>query len=257
MDHGPGIAASSGADVRPVLPAQGRQATEGTGMGLAICRGIVQARTGPPSGRGDPGGGASFMITLPVSPRPAPPRTPGGVAEPHAAQPVGGAVLCRPRGQGGREPARDPGPGGRRRAADRARGRGQPARPRLRGADAASGEAPWPRSRPTSRTAWCSTLACPASTAWRCCAACAPGPRSGGGADRHRQRARQGDRPRPGRRRLRDQAVRRGRADGQDPGRPAPRPGGRRRPAAGHHRRRRRHRPGRQAGDQGRDRRCA
>ena len=60
------------AGLRPVLPAQGRrQAAQGTGMGLAICQGIVRGARWQPPGRDDPGGGALSVLTLPVSP-PAP-----------------------------------------------------------------------------------------------------------------------------------------------------------------------------------------
>jgi two-component system OmpR family sensor kinase len=40
-------------------------------MGLAICRGIVRAHGGALRVETTPGGGASFVLPLPVSPRPA------------------------------------------------------------------------------------------------------------------------------------------------------------------------------------------
>jgi signal transduction histidine kinase len=44
---------------------QGRSAYEGTGMGLAVCRRIVERHNGHITARSSPGHGATFMITLP------------------------------------------------------------------------------------------------------------------------------------------------------------------------------------------------
>jgi two-component system, OmpR family, sensor histidine kinase KdpD len=74
VDHGPGIPAPERERVFDQfyrLKGGGRR-PEGTGMGLAICRGIVQAHGGSLRVETTPGGGASFVLTLPVSPRPAP-----------------------------------------------------------------------------------------------------------------------------------------------------------------------------------------
>jgi two-component system, OmpR family, sensor histidine kinase KdpD len=74
VDHGPGIPAPEHERVFDQfyrLKGGGRR-PEGTGMGLAICRGIVQAHGGDLRVETTPGGGASFVLTLPVSPRPAP-----------------------------------------------------------------------------------------------------------------------------------------------------------------------------------------
>jgi light-regulated signal transduction histidine kinase (bacteriophytochrome) len=45
----------------------GRGEYEGSGMGLAICRGIAERHTGTITGASRPGGGATFTVTLPVS----------------------------------------------------------------------------------------------------------------------------------------------------------------------------------------------
>ncbi len=46
----------------------GRAEYEGTGMGLAICRRIVERHGGGITGHGIPGKGATFLVTLPVRP---------------------------------------------------------------------------------------------------------------------------------------------------------------------------------------------
>ena len=43
----------------------GRSQYEGTGMGLAICRGIVQAHNGLITVKSQPGKGSCFTVTLP------------------------------------------------------------------------------------------------------------------------------------------------------------------------------------------------
>ncbi|HEX5882013.1 MAG TPA: ATP-binding protein [Actinomycetota bacterium] len=70
VDHGPGIPVPERERVFDQfyrLKGGGRR-PEGTGMGLAICRGIVQAHGGALRVETTPGGGATFVLTLPVSP---------------------------------------------------------------------------------------------------------------------------------------------------------------------------------------------
>ena len=74
IDHGPGIPDPERERVFDQfyrLKGGGRR-PEGTGMGLAICRGIVEAHDGTLLVETTPGGGATFVLTLPVSPREAP-----------------------------------------------------------------------------------------------------------------------------------------------------------------------------------------
>jgi two-component system sensor histidine kinase KdpD len=73
IDHGPGIPLPERERVFDQfyrLKAGGRR-PEGTGMGLAICRGIVAALDGSLRVETTPGGGATFILSLPAAPRPA------------------------------------------------------------------------------------------------------------------------------------------------------------------------------------------
>ena len=51
----------------------GRQEYEGTGVGLAVCRRIVDRHAGRITAQSKPGAGASFIIWLPVRQKPANP----------------------------------------------------------------------------------------------------------------------------------------------------------------------------------------
>jgi two-component system, OmpR family, sensor histidine kinase KdpD len=70
VDHGPGIPVPERERVFDQFYRlkDGGRRPEGTGMGLAICRGIVQAHGGALRVETTPGGGATFVLTLPVSP---------------------------------------------------------------------------------------------------------------------------------------------------------------------------------------------
>jgi two-component system, OmpR family, sensor histidine kinase KdpD len=68
IDHGPGIPGPERERIFDQfyrLKGGGRR-PEGTGMGLAICRGIVQAHGGRLRAETTPGGGATFVLTLPA-----------------------------------------------------------------------------------------------------------------------------------------------------------------------------------------------
>jgi len=78
VDHGPGIPVPERDRVFDQfyrLKGGGRR-PKGTGMGLAICRGILDALAGEVRVETTPGGGATFVVTLPVAKPPAGPRRP-------------------------------------------------------------------------------------------------------------------------------------------------------------------------------------
>src|SRR5215211_3554879 len=68
VDHGPGIPGPERDRVFDQFyrVEGGRRRSDGTGMGLAICRGIALAHGGGLEVEPTPGGGASFVLTLPV-----------------------------------------------------------------------------------------------------------------------------------------------------------------------------------------------
>jgi two-component system sensor histidine kinase KdpD len=67
IDHGPGIPAAERERVFELFHRLEDGTTEGTGMGLAICRGIVRALDGDIRALGTPGGGATFVVRLPLA----------------------------------------------------------------------------------------------------------------------------------------------------------------------------------------------
>jgi len=79
-DHGPGIPRAERERVFELFHRLDDGRAEGTGMGLAICRGIVTALGGTVRAEPTPGGGATFVVTLPVA-------DPG--ADPDTAAPEG------------------------------------------------------------------------------------------------------------------------------------------------------------------------
>jgi K+-sensing histidine kinase KdpD len=69
VDHGPGIPVPERERVfDQFYRLKGGKRPEGTGMGLAICRGIVQAHGGSLRVETTSGGGATFALTLPLLP---------------------------------------------------------------------------------------------------------------------------------------------------------------------------------------------
>lgn len=97
-DTGPGIPAEALARVFDRffrIDAARSRAHGGSGLGLAICKEIVEAHGGRIWAESQPGGGSSFLVTLPLQPRPA------------------GAGSAPARRRAGHRPPPDYGPGGR------------------------------------------------------------------------------------------------------------------------------------------------
>jgi two-component system sensor histidine kinase KdpD len=75
-DHGPGVPSDALDRVfEPFFRGSSGGAPRGTGLGLAVARGLVEAHGGQISVRNRAGGGAIFRFTLPIE-QPARPRTP-------------------------------------------------------------------------------------------------------------------------------------------------------------------------------------
>jgi two-component system sensor histidine kinase KdpD len=65
-DHGPGLAPGTEKRIfEKFFRAQSNETRRGIGLGLAICRGIVEAHGGTISAANRPGGGAMLQFTLP------------------------------------------------------------------------------------------------------------------------------------------------------------------------------------------------
>src|SRR5216110_695784 len=78
-DTGPGIAPEIREKIfEPFFTT--KPAGEGTGLGLSLCRGIIEEHGGTIGVESEPGQGTTFLIRLPVLPQPA------GVAAPDAAE---------------------------------------------------------------------------------------------------------------------------------------------------------------------------
>jgi two-component system sensor histidine kinase KdpD len=75
-DDGPGLPPGSEEKVFQKFTRGDREsATPGVGLGLAICRAIVESHHGKITGTNRPGGGAQFTFTLPLG---SPPETAHG-----------------------------------------------------------------------------------------------------------------------------------------------------------------------------------
>ena len=79
-DHGPGLPASVKGNAQSLFDKFTRgaaeSATPGVGLGLAICKAVVDAHRGQIVASNAPGGGAEFTLTLPRKPPPAMPADP-------------------------------------------------------------------------------------------------------------------------------------------------------------------------------------
>jgi two-component system sensor histidine kinase KdpD len=85
-DHGPGLPAGTEQRVFQKFFRAGPANRRGIGLGLAICRGIVEAHGGTIAARNRPGAGASFRLTIPITGKP--PTIDGAPAPTLDAQPT-------------------------------------------------------------------------------------------------------------------------------------------------------------------------
>jgi two-component system, OmpR family, sensor histidine kinase KdpD len=101
IDHGPGIPAAERERVFELFHRLENRTTEGTGMGLAISRGIVRALDGDIRAEGTLGGGATFVVWLPLADRVGPSLgADREAAAPGASAPDGGNGVGRPDAPG-------------------------------------------------------------------------------------------------------------------------------------------------------------
>ena len=70
LDRGKGIAPSRHAEVFEPF-ARGRDGHQGAGLGLAICRGFVEANGGTIRLQSTPGSETSFAVSFPLAPQPS------------------------------------------------------------------------------------------------------------------------------------------------------------------------------------------
>ena len=83
-DNGPGLPPAQEEQIFEKFTRGEREsATAGVGLGLAICRAIVEAHRGKIWAENDPAGGAKFSFTLPLG---TPPQVPLGIPEPRESQ---------------------------------------------------------------------------------------------------------------------------------------------------------------------------
>ena len=101
-DHGPGLPAALHGREQTLFDkftrGQAESAPPGVGLGLAICKAIVQAHGGTIAAADGAHGGAEFTLVLPrrAPPRVPEPSEPSETAE--TAEPSGAAVTARPPG---------------------------------------------------------------------------------------------------------------------------------------------------------------
>jgi len=84
MDNGPGLPAGQEEQIFEKFTRGAREsATSGVGLGLAICRAIIEAHNGQIWAENNPAGGATFSFTLPLG---NPPEMPTDIREPSKSE---------------------------------------------------------------------------------------------------------------------------------------------------------------------------